>query len=74
MAEHTGAVRWNRDVGHYLFLSAEDGYPQRLTTAKTGEDPEAKELDLEFFADDTVVVDGIVEHGWIYEANVLEFR
>lgn len=74
MTEHTGTVKWDRNEGLYQFLSAEDGYPQRLTTAKAGENPEVQELDLDFFADDTIVVDGVVEQGWIYEAVVLEFN
>ena len=74
MTEHTGLVKWNSQIAQYRFLNIDDGYPQRLTAAISGQDPEPSELDLDFFADDTVVVDGVVEDGWIYEAKVLEFN
>jgi hypothetical protein len=70
MGEFTGVVVTN-NRGEWRFHN-EDGTIQRLTRAKLGEDPAAKEIDLAQYANEQLKVRGSWQHEWLIEAEILE--
>jgi hypothetical protein len=72
MNKFTGQVLFSDHVNDWCFQNDDGTADQRLTTASVGQDPSGSKIDLSQYKDQYLLVEGVWEHAWIYNASVLQ--